>query len=451
MPGKCGCEIVQMISGFRGMAIDTTNKLSENVAASVLSEILRTLDLRRTSFEADVASARENIAAQFLQIRTALESSERTALAAFDQDVANKRKRHDAQIDAMKVSLQQAAAKTVGGCADQKHVMSFDTEILSVSPVEFVLKGPIVRGEFFDSCWTFTNVLRQSSQTLTALQSLSAIISQEIAEAKALITAQYFAEESAPLILTNSEALYSGIAVNNSCTLLAAASWNHPFVTLFSLPSGTELRCIQDMTGRMLSADCICFGVNDNILTGDWASGTVHEFTAFGHYVRSIGEEGVCVNDIATNCMVIAICYSTEVRTFCYGSNLQIASFGDSITNPHFIGVCLSPEEDHVLVSDWNNHCIFIFHISGKFIRKIGDITTLYKPFSVKFSSFGDLVVSQNHQGGDFDIVVVSMPDGNSVKGVMKQQYISNDYYIATSSGKLFALEAHSNEVHVFT
>lgn len=180
--------------------------------------------------------------------------------------------------------------------------------------------------------------------------------------------------------------------------------------------------------------------------------------TLTGECVRTIGE-GLINNGVygvAANADIIVVAtWNNGMFVFDQASGALLQSFSRGGRAEGELygsnGIRLTPDGNHVLVAEWENHRLSLFSLSGDFVRCIG-VGLLRSPLDVDFSCDGDILVADRYNNR----VCVFSPDGLTLlrsfgcKGDAPGKFQCPST-LAVHGSQLFVKDWESTRVQVFT
>ncbi len=214
------------------------------------------------------------------------------------------------------------------------------------------------------------------------------------------------------------KSLNNGVAVSrDGCTLLVSDSHSGSHaIHVFGVADGSRLRVIGGAGDDPLQFRYPCqvwVASDDFVFVADAGNNRVqvltphldfHGFVGVGQLSSPVG---VCANAV----VVVVSEHGFDahrVSVFDRSDGALVRRFGSKGSGDGQLnwpqGLCFMSGHRHVAVADRRNDRVSVFSVEGEFVRHVG-VGTLYHPFGVACSAFGELVVVDT---GNSRVVVFS-------------------------------------------
>jgi DNA-binding beta-propeller fold protein YncE len=257
-----------------------------------------------------------------------------------------------------------------------------------------------------------------------------------------------------------------GLGVSSDGDVVVVSNVNTHTVSVHSYAVRSELKIGSYLTPGSLSGQLdqpaqLCITPWNTIIVAELRNQRLQEFTMMGQHVRFIGPSTLPapVSGVAANSIIIVATLFRErglVTVFDADSGAVLRSFGDagvevgSLSRP--FAVCITPDNDHVLVSEAYNARVSMFTLFGQIVKCFGGPSILNLPQGLCFLSKDTFAVTCK---GSYSVVVLSLGDGSVVHkfgrlGHHDPGCFAHPIAVSVSRGRLFVLDSATNRVQVF-
>lgn len=226
----------------------------------------------------------------------------------------------------------------------------------------------------------------------------------------------------------------------------------------------------QAASGNLLITDCFNhrvqvgssspFACTECVFDVNTAHGSrcMQEMSLEGEYVRTLGDGDLlgAVYGVDASSEVIvasALCETYQVFVFDATSGELVRSLGPAGPAEGQLSSCrglrITPDGQHVLITEFNGHRLSLFTLAGQFLRCIG-VGVVNWPSDVDFASNGDILVSDlaEHR------VYVFTSDGSTLLRTIGDPDEEDAFHgptaLAMQSSTLYVLEQNTARVQVF-
>lgn len=355
----------------------------------------------------------------FQALHAELETAERAALAAFDAEVTQQRKRFQAEIESRDV-LRQQLASGIHPFTTTEAALPFETLNTFICrtagtfcpPEQTVTVASNVLIRIFqEACWVLDQPNNRIETECALLQKLFQSVSAEITQLNSL---RHFVikREVDAFGTDNTETPYRAnrsVAVNSDGTILAVCNDDENNITLYDLLRRKKLRTICGLS-QLNCPEKICFappvfgydGESDEecVLVADCGNCRILEISLTDERTRDIGEREFdmkYVYGVDANSQHIVACTYKKVFVFDRARGLLKHSFvGDNPQLERANAVKISPGGEKVAVSEcpFGAATVLLFTIAGEFIKQFRNlIPNNPRPIDLCFASCEVLVI----------------------------------------------------------
>lgn len=363
---------------------------SSNVTREELRNSLRALTTCKKNLENFVETSqthRDEVVAQFAEIRESLNKSERAMLVNFDSRVRAVMKAMTMELEALGIKAQQIAAsiatETMFGVGenDKASTAQQTSELCKATTNLQLLKRNVV--------WSTVPCGGHDSQTYWKMAAFDWVEKMQCAinSVKSSVYVQHVETslctqfQGRCLIETPVENVTGkacGLAVSGDGRMVAIGDFVKNRIILVSLPCGTVLRCIGKPgknPGEFCRIWALCFAPNGNLLVSDNGNKRIQELTLTGDHVRSLTAERRPIRAIHTNSEIDVIVGVSEdsVCVFDWASGDLLRQFGtpSSIQSGGYVNIRILPGNKHVAVEESDKRRVQIYTLLGEFVKDI--------------------------------------------------------------------------------
>ena len=212
--------------------------------------------------------------------------------------------------------------------------------------------------------------------------------------------------------------------------------------------------------GQLSSPRGVAFDSDNHLYVVDCGNHRVQKFNTDGNYLLQFGRKGASdgqlnyPSGITVHNNKVYIADHGNKRTSVFQTNGKFCiSFGsDQFSRPADIAVSA---DNHLLIADRGNNCIYTFTLDGHYVRKLGTLESgrgqLNSPYSLATDLNGFIIVadSNNHRVAIFD------KDGNNIhcfgsQGSAKGQFDYPDGIAVSPNGSIYVSDTFNKRIQIY-
>lgn len=397
----------------------------ENHVATTWMAALSNARQRQTDFAVVTTQEREGILDTFARLQAGVACIQRDVMVDFDARVAAINKQFVTELASLEVLVNQAVVGK-GDCA-LLNTWSNQDELADVP--RFVQVPLENIQSILEACWSVVTTaelrpsltreivnLRKARIVVGNLSKISGIVGDALK-----VAGDYERNErhgafrrlgpfgynfQGKLLETYEDVDFQifGVAVNNDASLLAASNYSRCTVSVYRLPNMRKLATLGSKgsdRGQFNKPLRLCFTPYETLLVADSDNYRVQEVTMRGDHVRFLQRNDAIssrVMHVTCSAEVIVASYLTGISCFCLfdmqTGNLLRSFAPGQVTQ--FWDITMTFDGESLLIADGGKKKrLSVFGLDGKFLRTLGDVSSLESPCSIAELPDGRFLVSQ--------------------------------------------------------